>query len=92
MKMLAGIGISTEAVAALTQEKLDNLTDDPEERVPRLDSYVHTNPEEIAEGKPPKRESKFYTIPKDQWVQIEGSSAVAAKVNTQFDFPSFLQD
>lgn len=77
IETLKGLGVSATAAVGLSQNALANLTDNPEEEVPVLYGYVHTNQKEIENGQPPKREPKYYTISRDKWTRIEAHRKAA---------------
>lgn len=68
----------------MTTEALADVSDDPKDRVPRLEKLHHTNHEAIQEGvEPPQREPVYYTIPYDEWVVIETAHDAAQRVEQQ---------
>jgi hypothetical protein len=56
--------------------------------VPRLGWYEFQNKEAVMEGEePPEPEPVYYTIPRDQWLQVAGPKKVARQLSSQFDDP-----
>jgi len=64
----------------MSKDVLAQVTDNPKKEVPRLKALVHTNHEEVENGKPPKREPIYYTIPRDKWVQVESTYDAANRI------------
>jgi len=69
------MGISYETASKLSKSKLEDLTGDPGEEVPRLKALRPKNPEEWQEPPYPEdpapREPEFYTITRDKWIEVE---------------------
>lgn len=81
LETLAKIGVSGEALRYISKDKLEALTHDPREEIPRLGVLEHTNHEEIInESSPPEREPKFYTIPRDKWIEVETAFSAAREL------------
>lgn len=82
---MAKFGVSTTALSAMSKEAFAQLNANPENEVPRLRGFIHTNPDEIKNGAPPDREPIYYTIPRDKWVEVE-SARDAQKQIESLDF------
>jgi len=80
MDKMKELGFSSTLIAGLSQEELTNLVGDLDSEVPHLKSYRHTNPEEVKNGKAPKREKHFVRIPKDEWVDYRTAQSARARV------------
>ncbi|WP_128477354.1 trypsin-like serine peptidase [Halorussus pelagicus] len=86
MESLTALGVSSGAAAALSPEKLSQLTDDPTSEVPRLGWYEFQNKDAVIKGaEPPEPEPTYYTIPRDQWRQVEGAKQAARQLSSRFD-------
>lgn len=84
LNSLGKIGISAGALSHMTTEALAEVSDDPKDRVPRLEKLRHTNHEAVENGtEPPQREPVYYTIPYDEWVVIETAHDAASRVKQQ---------
>lgn len=86
LKTMAGLGVSGAALQYLSRENLANLTDNPDDQVPRLSRVRFKNPKKYTEppisNSPPEMEPVFYTIPRDRWEYIEGTYAAAERVRS----------
>ncbi|MDQ2049936.1 hypothetical protein RBH26_05510 [Natronolimnohabitans sp. A-GB9] len=80
IEALVGLGVSTTAAAGLTSERLEALTDDPENEVPRLSGYKRI---EGKNGNEPSYEPEYYTIPRDKYVRVESSYSAAGKISNR---------
>jgi hypothetical protein len=88
IESLTALGVSSGAAAALTPEKLLELTNDPTSEVPRLGWYEFQNKDAVIDGEePPEPEPMYYTIPRDQWRQVEGAKQAARELSSRFDDP-----
>jgi hypothetical protein len=84
-KGLVSLGLSSTAAAGLSKEALADLTDDPNEEVPRLGWYEIQNREEIEKnGVPPEIEPKYYTISRDKWVKVTATKKASQQLAQQF--------
>lgn len=82
---LSKLGVSTAALPFISKDTLGNLTDDPENEVPRVFSLDHTNHQKVAKGEePPDREPVTFTISRDEWARIEGRKSVAHQLKQEF--------
>ncbi|QCC57112.1 S1 family peptidase (plasmid) [Natrinema thermotolerans] len=61
MKALSGLGLSATAVSLMSQSALAELTDNPENEVPRV-KFVRGSPND-----PKNAEAEYYTISRDEW-------------------------
>jgi len=77
---MSAIGISMPAILGIEQGKLSNLVSDPEEEVPRAEAFVHTNHEEVKNGARPIRQTRVYTIPRDEWIITESAADAASSL------------
>lgn len=73
LKTLSALGVSTGALNYLSKDALAAVTDNPEKEVPRLESFRHTNHEEVTHGAKPEREPVFYTISREKWTKVESA-------------------
>jgi len=85
MTALAGWGVSASAIPGITQETYADLIDDPQEEVPRVAAFVHTNHEEVKQGAAPKRVPIYYKIPREQWVRVESAYDARQRIKTMLD-------
>lgn len=92
LKTLSTLGLSTAAVHNMSKEALADLTDNPEEEIPRLKAMRHTNHEAVVEGtEPPELEPVYYTIPRDEFVRIEGRYNAAKKLESRLGNPDNIE-
>ena len=92
MKTLSTLGLSTATVHNMSKETLAELTDNPEEEIPRLKAMRHTNHEAVVEGtEPPELEPMYYTIPRDEFVRIEGRYKAAKELDAQLGYPDNIE-
>lgn len=86
---LSSIGITGMALDHMTKDVLAKVTSNPEDEVPRLSRLRHRNPEEYKgtslPDHEPEREPVYYTIPRDEWVAIEGAHNAARNVNRRLN-------
>lgn len=82
---LQNIGASAAAVPFLTQDALAELDYEPDEEVPRISRFRHTNHEGVKQGEKPQREPVFYTIPRDKWAVVETAHDAAEKVDSKLE-------
>lgn len=86
LKTLAGIGMSGQALAYMSQDTLASITSDPKREVPRLKELRHTNHEAVMQKEePPEREPIYYTIPRDEWAYVEGVQNAAVGMQQHID-------
>lgn len=86
LKSLATLGISSSALEFMSQEALADVTDNPKDEVPRLFGVRTTNRKEFLNGNSPlKREPKYYTIPRDQWIRTETAFNAAKRLRKKFE-------
>lgn len=86
LSTLGKLGVSAATLNYITKDALADLTSNPEKEVPRLLGLVHTNHDEIVSNNAiPKREPKFYTIPREQWARTESTHNAAARLGRIFD-------
>lgn len=89
LNTLAGLGISGSALSHMSQEALAEVTNDPNDEVPRLSALRHKNHEEfvnsVKNGKQtvPEREPVYYTIPRDVWRVNEGCMNAAKRIQNR---------
>lgn len=82
LNTLASLGISAGALKYMTQDALADVTDNPDDEVPRLSVVRHTNHEQvIQDDAKPEREPVYYTVPKDEWEYVEGVFDGANRIN-----------
>jgi hypothetical protein len=92
MKTLSTLGLSTATVHNMSKETLAEHTDNPEEEIPRLKAMRHTNHEAVVEGtEPPELEPMYYTIPRDEFVRIEGRYKAAKELDAQLGYPDNIE-
>ncbi|RYJ14752.1 trypsin-like serine protease [Halogeometricum borinquense] len=78
---LSKIGIGGAALRYLTPKALAEQTSNPKKQVPRLARLEHTNHEAVVAGKEaPKRKPVYYTIPRDEWIEIEARNRAAKRL------------
>lgn len=88
VQTLIALGVSSGTAAALTPEKLEELTDNPEKEVPRLGWYEFENKEAVINsGEKPKPVPKYYTIPRDKWAKIQGPKQAAQQISKKYSDP-----
>ncbi|UPM44543.1 S1 family peptidase [Halocatena salina] len=86
MKSLATLGISGSALEYMSHEALAKTTDNPGDEIPRLYGVRTTNREEFLNGNASlKREPKYYTIPRDQWIRTETAFDAAKRIRKKFE-------
>lgn len=73
LKALSALGVSAGAFNYVSKDALAAVTDNPEKEVPRLESFRHTNHEEVTRGAKPEREPVFYTISREKWTIVESA-------------------
>jgi hypothetical protein len=84
MEFLAGIGLSSTVVQNISADELQELTDDPTERVPRAKGY--RPPEDLDSIESiDDLEIEYYTIPRDQWIVVETAKDAARRVQEKID-------
>ncbi|NEU58735.1 hypothetical protein [Halorussus sp. MSC15.2] len=84
-KGLLSIGLSASAAAGLSKEALAELTDNPNEEVPRLGWYEIQNYEEIEKnGVPPEIKPKYYTISRDKWVKTTATEKASEQLAKRY--------
>lgn len=81
MKALSSIGVSTGAIATLSQEGLAELTDDPTSEVPILVGHEHNYPDGY--DSPPEINPVHETVAYDRWAKIEAAYNAAAELETE---------
>lgn len=80
LESLASIGISSQVLNHITQDKLEKITSDPNKEVPRL-KEVRT----VQTPRGERREPVFYTIPRDKWIHVESTYDAARRVREKID-------
>lgn len=81
VKRMASLGVSAGVLNTMSQEAIAEVTDDPKREVPRLEALVHTNHEAVVAGEEkPKREPRYYTVPRDKWVDVETAHDAARRL------------
>lgn len=85
LKSLSALGVSTAALQHMSKDALADITETPEDEVPRLDSLRHTNHEEVLDGKEPKREPVYYTIPRAEWNHIQAADDVMQRLSKNLE-------
>jgi len=83
MNALAGLGVSSSAIAGLSQDTMAELVEDRKNEVPRVAAHVHTNHEEVKNGAEPIREPIYYTIPRRKWARVEGAHDAQLRIQKQ---------
>ncbi|MFP8954800.1 hypothetical protein ACLI4Z_17825 [Natrialbaceae archaeon A-arb3/5] len=86
IETLAGLGMSTGVLTNISQEKLEEITDDPTEEVPRVKALHLKNPEAYEETPFPnesEREPEFYTIPREKWIKVETAFDAAHRLQNR---------
>jgi hypothetical protein len=63
---------------------------DDTNRVPRVESYKHTNHEAVKNGAKPEREPSYYTIPRDEWEQTRSAYNAAEIVKSKIGNPRLV--
>lgn len=82
---LSTLGVSAATLNYITKDALAEVTNNPEEEVPRLLGLVHTNHEEIVSNNAvPEREPRFYTIPRSEWARTEATHQAAHQLARVF--------
>lgn len=81
IKTLSSMGLSTGAIATLSQEGLAELTDDPTERVPILVGHRHTYPNGYDSA--PEIKPVHKTIAYDRWAKIEAAYDAAERIKNK---------
>jgi len=88
-KSLMSLGLTASAAAGLSKGALADMTDNPEEEVPRMGWYEIQNRKEIEKnGDPPEIEPKYYTISRDKWAKIEATKKASEKLARSFTDPN----
>ncbi|ELY31467.1 hypothetical protein C500_06226 [Natrialba magadii ATCC 43099] len=89
VKSLVTMGVSAEAALHLDKEKLENITGDPTEEVPRLGALKRPDAEKYEEPPYPEtlseREPEYYTISHNDWMVAETAFDAARKVQRRID-------
>jgi len=84
IEALTALGVSTAALQGLTKETFADLVDDPQKEIPVVDSYVHTNHEEVVRnGASPERKPVHRKIPRHQWVRGEAAHDAREQIDRQ---------
>lgn len=92
IKTLSSLGVSAAAVTHMSKEALADLTDHPEKEIPRLKALRHTNHEAVVNGtEAPELEPVYYTIPRDEFVRIEGTYNAAQKLDNRLGNPDSIE-
>lgn len=82
LRNLTGLGVSGVALEHMSKEALADVTDDPQEEVPRLSRLRHTNHDEVVAGTaPPEYEPVYYTISREKWAVVETAHDAAEKMD-----------
>ncbi len=67
----------------MSQDALAELTENPHDEVPRLESLTHTNHEDVINnGAKPEREPVYYTIPATSGLSLKAHTTSASKSRT----------
>ncbi|ADD04441.1 uncharacterized protein Nmag_0857 [Natrialba magadii ATCC 43099] len=89
MDTLAKLGMSGGVAANISKEELKELTDDPTDRVPRVEYYNLSNAEEYNNppfpDRPGERVANYYTIPRDKWIVVETAFDAAERIQKKID-------
>lgn len=99
VETLAALGLSSQAVQGMTQERLQRLTGDPTDEVPMVHSLRAKNPERYREppfpNEPVEREVKYYTVSRDRWVRMKSAYDAAnrtrRKIERELDSPKRIK-
>lgn len=92
LSALSGLGVSSVALEYISKDALTAVTSNLEKEVPRLLGLVHTNHEEVVSNNAvPKREPRFYTIPRDQWAHTETVHDAARRVSRLFNSEPYVE-
>lgn len=84
IEALTALGVSTAALEGLTKEAFADLVDDPKKEIPVVDSYVHTNHEDVVQnGASPERKPVHRKIPRHQWVRGEAAHDAREQIDRQ---------
>ena len=83
LRKLSAMGVSGAALQYMTKDALADVTDDPSDEIPILLALRHKNPEEMAQGNPPKREPIYGTMPRDEWALTEAAHNAAERIDKQ---------
>lgn len=73
VKSLASLGVSGAALEHMTKEALAETNPDLDNEVPLLYGMVHTNPDAVRAGAPPKRKPSYFTVSRDEWAVIDSA-------------------
>lgn len=89
METLAALGLSSQAVQGMTQERLQKLTSDPTDEVPMVHSLRAKNPKRYREppfpNEPVEREVEYYTVSRDRWVRMKSAYDAANRARRKID-------
>ncbi|QCW04560.1 hypothetical protein [Natrinema pallidum] len=89
IETLAALGLSSQAVQGMTQERLQKLTGDPTDEVPMVHSLRAENPKRYKEppfpNEPVEREVKYYTVSRDRWVRMKSAYDAANRARRKID-------
>lgn len=83
VESLVSLGLTSELAQTITQDKLQELTGDPTDEVPRLRGMAPTPEEKLQareEGRPAEREPVYYTISRDKWIRVETAHDAATSL------------
>jgi len=87
LQHLSAMGVSASTLAFMTHESLAKQTDDPDDEVPRLYKIQAEEPEKWREppypNDAPRRKAEYYTISRDEWVEVEAPNVAADKIDEQ---------
>jgi hypothetical protein len=83
VKILSGLGVSSAAIAGLSQRGIADITENPKEEVPYIARYVRKNKDE--RKTPPERVPEYETISRDKLVRVEAAKDAAEKLQKQIN-------
>lgn len=88
-KTLISLGVSYQAAHHMTAEKLESLTSDPTEEVPRLKKLHAPDGDKFDEPPYPdeleEREPVYYTIPRSKWIEVESAADASKKLEQRIE-------
>jgi len=87
LSKLSAMGISGATLQYMTKDALAEVTDDPTDEIPRLQSMRRKYPDWQERDFPEKleREPVYYTIQRDDWVRVESARDAASRVGKFID-------
>jgi len=72
---ITGLGAFQTSVFAKSETSFSEV--DLSKEVPYIGAHVHTNPDEVSNGSPPKRKSLYQTAPRWKWEKVEAAHSAA---------------